>query len=104
MSASDLHRIKYQGIRPAPGYPSQPDPTEQAVIWKLLDLDAAKLGIGLTEHFAMDPAASVSGLYFHHKDAEYFQLGQVTKEQVKDYHRRCRPQADLKETERWLKS
>jgi len=105
MSASDLHKIKYQGIRPAPGYPSQPDPTEQAVIWKLLDIDGAKLGIELTEHFAMDPAASVSGLYFHHKDSEYFQLGQITKDQVEAYHERIRPeQSDLKETEKWIKS
>ena len=107
MSATDLHKIKYRGIRPAPGYPSQPDPTEQEIIWKLLDIEK-NINIKLTEHFAMDPAASVSGLYIHHKDSKYFQLGKITKEQVISYHQRKREipfgDKDIKNTEKWLKA
>eukprot|EP00488_Nonionellina_sp_1-RS-2012_P002700 TRINITY_DN535_c0_g1_i1.p1 TRINITY_DN535_c0_g1~~TRINITY_DN535_c0_g1_i1.p1 ORF type:complete len:149 (-),score=29.16 TRINITY_DN535_c0_g1_i1:140-586(-) len=104
LSATDLHKIKYQGIRPAPGCPSQPDPTEQGTIWSLLDVEN-KIGIKLTQHFAMDPAASVSGLYIHHKEAKYFQLGQISKDQLKHYHQRKRPNdPNIKNTEKWLKS
>merc|ERR1712087_805348 len=105
MSATDLHKIKYRGIRPAPGYPSQPDPNELAVIWELLQIGKENIDIELTENFAMSPAASVAGLYIHHKDSKYFQLGQITKEQVRDYHRRRGgADDDLKSTEKWLKS
>ena len=106
MNATDLHKIKYRGIRPAPGYPSQPDPTEQETIWNLLNINDTNIGIKLTEHFAMDPAASVSGLYIHHKDSKYFQLGQITKEQIVSYHQRKRGSKsdNIKDTEKWLKS
>ena len=70
-----------QGIRPAPGYPSQPDHTEKEVMWRLLKAD--KVGITLTESLAMLPAASVSGLYFTHPKSEYFATGKIQKDQVK---------------------
>ena len=69
-----------QGIRPAPGYPSQPDHTEKLTMWRLLEAD--NVGIRLTESLAMDPAASVSGLYFAHPKSAYFATGKITKEQV----------------------
>ncbi len=80
MESGDLFRVKYQGIRPAPGYPSQPDHTEKLTMWKLLSAD--KLGITLTESLAMDPAASVSGLYFAHPKSTYFATGKIQKDQV----------------------
>eukprot|EP00484_Ammonia_sp_Unknown_P030342 CAMPEP_0197032868 /NCGR_PEP_ID=MMETSP1384-20130603/11421_1 /TAXON_ID=29189 /ORGANISM="Ammonia sp." /LENGTH=1402 /DNA_ID=CAMNT_0042462583 /DNA_START=117 /DNA_END=4325 /DNA_ORIENTATION=- len=106
MSATDLHKIKYRGIRPAPGYPSQPDPTEQQTIWRLLDIDN-NVRIQLTENYAMDPAASVSGMYIHHKDSKYFQLGEITKEQVVSYHQRktgAKNGENVEQTQKWLKS
>eukprot|EP00485_Elphidium_margaritaceum_P001558 CAMPEP_0202687622 /NCGR_PEP_ID=MMETSP1385-20130828/3278_1 /ASSEMBLY_ACC=CAM_ASM_000861 /TAXON_ID=933848 /ORGANISM="Elphidium margaritaceum" /LENGTH=1417 /DNA_ID=CAMNT_0049342449 /DNA_START=17 /DNA_END=4270 /DNA_ORIENTATION=+ len=104
LSATDLHKIKYQGIRPAPGYPSQPDPTEQAIIWNLLNVDD-NIGVSLTEHFAMSPAASVSGLYIHHNDAQYFQLNEIERDQVVSYHKRKRVNdQDVNNTQKWLKS
>ena len=74
----------YQGIRPAPGYPAQPDHTEKETIFRLLDAEAAT-GIALTESFAMTPPASVSGLYFSHPDAHYFGVGKIGRDQLKDY-------------------
>lgn len=71
MSPEDLHKIKYVGIRPAPGYPMQPDHTEKITLWKMLDVEK-RTGIKLTDHLAMTPAASVSGLYFAHPEAKYF--------------------------------
>lgn len=71
-----------QGIRPAPGYPSQPDHTEKEVMWRLLQAD--KVGITLTESLAMLPAASVSGLYFAHPKSEYFATGKIQKDQVSE--------------------
>ncbi len=70
-----------QGIRPAPGYPSQPDHTEKRALWRLLDADAA--GISLTESLAMHPAAAVSGLYFAHPKSVYFATGKISKDQVR---------------------
>jgi 5-methyltetrahydrofolate--homocysteine methyltransferase len=89
----------YQGIRPAPGYPAQPDHTEKATIWDLLDVEAAA-GIALTESFAMWPGASVSGLYFAHPDSHYFGVGKVERDQVADYA--ARKGWSIAETERWL--
>lgn len=80
LTESDLLSIKYQGIRPACGYPSQPDHTEKRTLWKLLE--AEKNGIGLTEHLAMLPAASVSGLYFANPQSEYFAVGKIDQDQV----------------------
>ncbi len=89
---------KYQGIRPAPGYPACPDHTEKALLWKLLEPD--RIGMSLTESYAMYPAAAVSGWYFAHPESKYFGLGQIGKDQVEDYAlRKDMPVEDL---ERWL--
>jgi 5-methyltetrahydrofolate--homocysteine methyltransferase len=89
----------YQGIRPAPGYPAQPDHTEKATLFDLLDATAAT-GIELTESYAMSPPASVSGLYFGHPAAHYFGVGKIERDQVEDYARR--KGWELKTAERWL--
>lgn len=88
-----------QGIRPAPGYPSQPDHTEKRTMWELMDA-AEATGITLTESLAMWPAASVSGLYFGGRCSSYFAVGKITKEQVEDYA--VRKKMDIKDAERWL--
>ena len=72
--------MSLQGIRPAPGYPSQPDHTEKRTMWQLLK--AADVGIELTESLAMSPAASVSGLYFAHGKSSYFATGKLSQDQV----------------------
>ncbi|HUO21900.1 MAG TPA: methionine synthase [Caulobacteraceae bacterium] len=89
----------YRGIRPAAGYPAQPDHTEKETLFRLLDATAAT-GIDLTESFAMNPPASVSGLYFAHPDAHYFGVGKIERDQVQDYARR--KGWDLRTAERWL--
>ncbi len=89
---------KYQGIRPAPGYPACPDHTEKALLWKLLEPD--RIGMSLTESYAMYPAAAVSGWYFAHPEAKYFGLGQIGKDQVEDYARR--KGLPVEDMERWL--
>ncbi|RVE60053.1 hypothetical protein OJAV_G00194440 [Oryzias javanicus] len=99
LQASDLHRVCYQGIRPAAGYPSQPDHTEKITMWNLAAVEE-KTGISLTESLAMTPAASVSGLYFSNPQASYFAVGKITKEQVEDYARR--KEMSVEEVERWL--
>jgi 5-methyltetrahydrofolate--homocysteine methyltransferase len=99
LSNDDLILEKYQGIRPAPGYPAQPDHTEKATIWKLLDVENAT-GIKLTESFAMWPGASVSGLYFAHPESHYFGVGKVERDQVEDYA--ARKGWTVEEAERWL--
>ncbi|KAM9817378.1 methionine synthase [Neosynchiropus ocellatus] len=99
LEASDLHRVRYQGIRPAAGYPSQPDHTEKTTMWTLAGIEE-KTGIGLTECLAMTPAAAVSGLYFSHPQASYFAVGKITKEQVEDYAQR--KAMSVEEVERWL--
>ena len=81
MQAKDLHQIKYQGIRPAPGYPTQPDHTEKLSMWEFMDIEK-KTGIALTESLAMTPAASVSGVYFANPGSAYFSVGKITKDQV----------------------
>jgi 5-methyltetrahydrofolate--homocysteine methyltransferase len=90
---------KYVGIRPAPGYPAQPDHTEKATLFKLLDA-TAQTGMELTESFAMTPPAAVSGLYFANPASLYFGVGKVEKDQVEDYARR--KGWDLAVAERWL--
>ncbi len=95
----DLVKEQYRGIRPAPGYPAQPDHTEKPIIFSLLDAER-NTGIKLTESFAMYPAASVSGLYFAHPDSKYFTVGKIGKDQVMDYHKR--KGMSLEEAERWL--
>ncbi|XP_037611245.1 methionine synthase isoform X1 [Sebastes umbrosus] len=99
LQAADLHRIRYQGIRPAAGYPSQPDHTEKTTMWSLAGIQE-KTGIALTESLAMLPAAAVSGLYFSNPQASYFAVGKITKEQVEDYARR--KETCVEEAERWL--
>jgi 5-methyltetrahydrofolate--homocysteine methyltransferase len=94
-----LVREAYRGIRPAPGYPACPDHTEKATLWKLLDVER-NVGIRLTENFAMYPTAAVSGWYFSHPEAKYFQVGRIDPDQVADYARR--KELSLTEAERWL--
>jgi 5-methyltetrahydrofolate--homocysteine methyltransferase len=95
----DFIAEKYRGIRPAPGYPAQPDHTEKSTIFDLLDA-RVKTGIDLTESMAMTPPSSVSGLYFAHPRAEYFGVGKIDRDQVEDYARR--KGWDLATAERWL--
>jgi len=95
----DLIRERYQGIRPAPGYPACPDHTEKSTLFRLLDAEA-NTGIKLTESFAMIPGASVSGFYFSHPESQYFGIGKVSKDQVADYAKRKGMALD--EAERWL--
>ncbi|PXA82630.1 methionine synthase [Caulobacter sp. D4A] len=97
--ADRLIAEKYQGIRPAPGYPAQPDHTEKGTLFRLLDAEAAT-GMALTESFAMSPGAAVSGLYFSHPQSHYFGVGKIDFDQVEDYARR--KGWDLATTERWL--
>ena len=74
---------KYKGIRPAPGYPACPDHSEKETLFRLLDAEN-RIGVSLTESFAMSPAASVSGLYFSHPESRYFSVGKISKDQIKD--------------------
>jgi len=96
----ELIKEKYIGIRPAAGYPAQPDHTEKPTIFKLLDVEK-NAGITLTETYAMTPPASVSGLYFAHPESKYFNVGKIGKDQVLDYHKR--KGMSIEETERWLR-
>ncbi|MGZ3883139.1 MAG: methionine synthase [Bacteroidia bacterium] len=95
----ELIREAYAGIRPAPGYPAQPDHTEKLTIWKLLDVEK-NTGITLTESLAMVPTAAVSGLYFANKESQYFGVGKISKDQVEDYAKR--KGMNVEEAERWL--
>lgn len=101
LTSEELIKEKYQGIRPAPGYPACPDHTEKPMLFKLLDAEK-NAGIILTESNAMYPASSVSGWYFSHPDSKYFGIGKIAKDQVEDYAQR----KDMKteEVERWLQS
>jgi 5-methyltetrahydrofolate--homocysteine methyltransferase len=98
-SNEELLAEKYQGIRPAPGYPACPDHTEKAELFNLLNAET-NTGITLTETYAMNPAASVSGLYFAHPAARYFMLGKIGRDQVEDYA--LRKGMSISEAERWL--
>jgi 5-methyltetrahydrofolate--homocysteine methyltransferase len=99
LSNSDLIAERYRGIRPAPGYPAQPDHTEKKTLFKLLGGERA-IGVTLTESFAMWPGASVCGLYFSHPESYYFGVGKIERDQVADYARR--KAETLAEMERWL--
>jgi 5-methyltetrahydrofolate--homocysteine methyltransferase len=94
-----LIKEKYQGIRPAPGYPACPDHTEKEQLFSLLDA-TKNIGIELTEHFAMTPAASVSGFYYSHPESKYFSVGKINKDQVEHYAKRKGLTMD--EAEKWL--
>ena len=100
LSPEDLIKERYEGIRPAPGYPAQPDHTEKDVLFALLDAEK-HTGITLTESKAMYPAASVSGIYFANAESKYFGLGQIDRGQVEDYARR--KNMPIGEIERWLR-
>ncbi|MBD3162620.1 MAG: methionine synthase [Candidatus Eisenbacteria bacterium] len=95
----DLIRERYQGIRPAPGYPACPDHTEKGTIWRLLGVEE-RIGIRLSETFAMLPAASVSGIYFAHPAAAYFAVGKIGRDQLEDYA--ARKGWTVEEAARWL--
>jgi 5-methyltetrahydrofolate--homocysteine methyltransferase len=99
LTNEELIAEAYRGIRPAPGYPAQPDHTEKGTLFRLLDAEA-RAGITLTESFAMWPGSSVSGLYLSHPEARYFGVGKIERDQVEDYARR--KGWTLAEAERWL--
>ncbi|HEV7231310.1 MAG TPA: methionine synthase [Bacteroidia bacterium] len=96
---TQLIKEEYKGIRPAPGYPAQPDHTEKPILFSLLEVEK-NTGIELTESMAMLPTAAVSGLYFAHPEAHYFGIGKIQKDQVADYA--TRKSMSLQEAERWL--
>jgi 5-methyltetrahydrofolate--homocysteine methyltransferase len=98
LRGEELIAEKYRGIRPAPGYPAQPDHTEKGTLFRLLD--AERIGIKLTESFAMWPGAAVCGLYFSHPQSAYFGVGKIERDQVEDYARR--KGWSVSEAERWL--
>ncbi|HEY3524001.1 MAG TPA: methionine synthase, partial [Candidatus Limnocylindrales bacterium] len=99
LTNADLIAERYQGIRPAPGYPAQPDHTEKRTIFELLEAER-RIGVRLTESMAMLPAASVSGLYFWHPQAAYFGVGRIGHDQLEDYARRKAMSVD--DLARWL--
>jgi 5-methyltetrahydrofolate--homocysteine methyltransferase len=99
LAPEDLIGEPYQGIRPAPGYPAQPDHTEKATLFRLLDAERNS-GVSLTESYAMWPGSSVSGLYLSHPESYYFGVAKVERDQVEDYARR--KTMAVTEVERWL--
>lgn len=100
LTPEELIREKYRGIRPAPGYPSQPDHTEKWILWNLLDAER-NTGIRLTESLAMFPGSSVSGLYFAHPQAKYFAVGKIERDQAESYA--ARKGMPIEEIEKWLR-
>ena len=98
LTNADLIAERYRGIRPAPGYPAQPDHTEKGTLFRLLE--AERIGVNLTESFAMWPGAAVCGLYFSHPQSAYFGVGKIERDQVEDYAKRKGWSAE--EAERWL--
>ncbi|MGK5091342.1 methionine synthase [Deltaproteobacteria bacterium TL4] len=99
LSSLDLIQEKYQGIRPAPGYPAFPDHTEKQTLFDLLNAEK-HTGVSLTENFAMLPASSVSGLYFSHPQSTYFAVGKIDKDQIEDYAKR--KNMEIPTLEKWL--
>ncbi|HXH64894.1 MAG TPA: methionine synthase, partial [Mariprofundaceae bacterium] len=99
LTNEELIRERYQGIRPASGYPATPDHTEKETLWQLLDV-RNRIGMGLTESYAMTPPAAVSGLYLAHPAAHYFTVGHIDRDQVEDYARR--KGMSVEEAEKWL--
>jgi 5-methyltetrahydrofolate--homocysteine methyltransferase len=97
-TAEDLIRERYRGIRPAFGYPACPDHSEKQKLFALLE--AERIGLSLTESFAMIPAAAVSGIYLAHPRAKYFAVGRIDRDQVADYAER--KERSVEEAERWL--
>jgi 5-methyltetrahydrofolate--homocysteine methyltransferase len=104
LGLDDMLKVKYQGIRPAPGYPTQPDHREKRALFDMLQVEELLGGrMELTDSFMMLPAAAVSATVFAHKESEYFNVGQLNKDEVTDYASR-RGETGIKETERWLGS
>ncbi|CAH6836217.1 cobalamin-dependent methionine synthase [Vibrio chagasii] len=99
LSNDDLIREKYQGIRPAPGYPACPEHTEKGTLWELMDVERT-IDMSLTSSYAMWPGASVSGMYFSHPDSRYFAIAQIQQDQVDSYT--DRKGWDMLEAEKWL--
>jgi 5-methyltetrahydrofolate--homocysteine methyltransferase len=99
LSNEELIAESYRGIRPAPGYPAQPDHTEKATLFRLLEAER-RIGVSLTESYAMWPGASVCGLYLAHPEAHYFGVAKVERDQVEDYA--ARKGMEVAEVERWL--
>ncbi|MFM2609075.1 methionine synthase [Vibrio chagasii] len=99
LSNDDLIREKYQGIRPAPGYPACPEHTEKGTLWELMDVEKS-IDMSLTSSYAMWPGASVSGMYFSHPDSRYFAIAQIQQDQVDSYA--DRKGWDMLEAEKWL--
>nr|WP_253820784.1 methionine synthase [Vibrio sp. 99-70-13A1] len=99
LTNDDLIREKYQGIRPAPGYPACPEHTEKGTLWELMDVEKA-IDMSLTTSYAMWPGASVSGMYFSHPDSRYFAIAQIQQDQVESYA--DRKGWDMLEAEKWL--
>jgi 5-methyltetrahydrofolate--homocysteine methyltransferase len=99
LGAEDLVRERYRGVRPAPGYPAQPDHTEKVTLFRVLEAER-HTGAGLTEHLAMTPPSTVCGLYLAHPDAAYFNVGVVARDQVEDYA--ARKGMPIEDAERWL--
>lgn len=100
MDKGDLFAVRYQGIRPAPGYPPCPDHHDKVMLFDLLE--AEKLGISLTESFMMIPAAATSGFYFSHPESQYFGVGKLQRDQIADWAQR--KAVSIRQAERWLQS
>lgn len=99
LSNDDLIKEKYRGVRPAPGYPACPDHTEKQILWDLLKADE-RTHVSLTENFAMNPPSSVSGFYFNHPEAKYFNVGSLGLDQIEDYAKRKNTSKEY--IEKWL--
>jgi 5-methyltetrahydrofolate--homocysteine methyltransferase len=95
----EIIKEKYQGIRPAPGYPACPEHTEKGTLWELLQPED-RIGLKITESYAMWPAAAVSGFYFSHPQSRYFGTGKIQRDQVEDYAKR--KGWTMAEAEKWL--
>jgi 5-methyltetrahydrofolate--homocysteine methyltransferase len=99
LSNEELIKEKYQGIRPAPGYPACPDHLEKKTIWQIIQPDK-EIGLELTESLAMYPTAAVSGYFFSHPESQYFGITQLGRDQVEDYAKR--KGIAFEEAQRWL--
>ena len=99
LTSEELIAEKYRGIRPAPGYPAQPDHTEKSTLWELMDVEK-QTGIKLTESYAMWPGSAVSGFYYAHPDSHYFGVAKIEADQVEDYA--ARKGWSIETAERWL--
>lgn len=99
LDTHDLLRVSYEGIRPAPGYPSQPDHTEKATFWKLMDVEK-ETGIEITDSLAIWPPSSTCGIYFAHPKSKYFAVGKIQKDQAEVYAQR--KSLSTEQMERWL--